>query len=56
MSQLLQVIHETGQTLDKGRSCLVSDVIYLDFEKPFDSVCHTKLLTKLEDYGICDPC
>ena len=51
-SQLLQVIHEIGQALDKG---LESDLIYLDFEKAFDSVCHTKLLTKLECYGICDP-
>ena len=51
-SQLLQVIHEIGQALDKG---LESDVIYLDFEKDFGSVCHTKLLAKLECYGICDP-
>ena len=51
-SQLLHVIHEIGQALDKGLEC---DLIYLDFEKTFDSVCHTKLLTKLECYGICDP-
>ena len=51
-SQLLPVIHEIGQALDKG---LESDLIYLDFEKAFVSVCHTKLLAKLECYGICDP-
>jgi len=28
------------------------DVIYLDFAKAFDSVCHTKLLLKLRAYGI----
>ena len=47
-----KLIHEIGQALDKG---LESDLIYLDFEKAFDSVCHTKLLVKLECYGICDP-
>ena len=47
-----KLIHEIGQALDKG---LESDLIYLDFEKAFDSVCHTKLLAKLECYGICHP-
>ena len=52
MSQLLQVIHEIGQAFDKD---LESDLIYLDFEKALDSVCHTKLFGKLECYSICDP-
>ena len=50
-TQLLQVLHDIGQALDKG---LESDIIYLDFEKAFDSVCHSKLLAKLERYGIRD--
>ena len=40
-------IHEIGQSLDKGLEC--------DLEKAFDSVCFTKLLTKLECYSISDP-
>ena len=42
-TQLLQVFHEIGNNLDKG---LETDIIYLDFSKAFDSVCHQKLLLK----------
>ena len=48
-TQLLQVLHELGQTLDSG---LETDIIYLDFSKAFDSVCHAKLLSKLRTFGI----
>jgi len=32
---------------------LVTDVIFFDFKKAFDTVCHYKLLAKLKCYGIC---
>ena len=31
----------------------VTDVIFFDFKKAFDTVCHSKLLVKLQSYGIC---
>jgi len=31
---------------------LTIDIIYVDFQKAFDSVSHSKLLIKLEGYGI----
>jgi len=35
------------------QSKLVTDVIFFDFKKVFDTVCHHKLLIKLKCYGIC---
>jgi len=35
------------------QSKLVTDVIFFDFKKAFDTVCHYKLLAKLKCYGIC---
>ena len=30
----------------------ITDIVYIDFQKAFNSVSHKKLLTKLEGYGI----
>ena len=51
-TQLLQVFHEIGNKLDKG---METDIIYHDFSKAFDSVCHQKLLWKLLYFGIDGP-
>ena len=51
-TQLLQVFHEIGINFDKG---LETDIIYLDFSKAFDSVCHQKPLSKLLYFGIDGP-
>lgn len=49
VTQLLSFLHEIGQSLDKG---LQSDIVYLDFAKAFDSVCHKRLVFKLRLFGI----
>ena len=38
-------------TLNLQARC-VTDVIYVDIKKAFDTVCHNKLLNKLKSYGI----
>ena len=49
MTQLLESIEKWTEFLDQGYSV---DVIYLDFQKAFDSVPHQRLLKKIYGYGI----
>jgi hypothetical protein len=48
-SNLLECLKDW--TLNLQAKC-VTDVIYFDFRKAFDTVCHSKLLVKLHTYGI----
>ena len=48
-SNLLECLEDW--TLNLQAKC-VTDVIYFDFRKAFDTVCHSKLLVKLHSYGI----
>ena len=51
-SQLVEVFHDIASVLDKGKE---TDIIYLDFSKAFDSVCHARLLCKLKNVGVSGP-
>jgi hypothetical protein len=48
-SQLLECVNDWTLSIKNKKSV---DIIYVDFTKAFDSVCHSKLLLKLADYGI----
>ena len=48
-SQLLITINELAKSLDTGRQI---DCILLDFSKAFDKVSHSRLLLKLDHYGV----
>ena len=48
-SQLLITTQEWQKNLDEG---IPTDVAYMDFKKAFDAVPHTRLLGKLDSYGI----
>ena len=48
-TNLISFLNTTTRWLDEGRSF---DVIYLDFAKAFDKVCHRRLIVKLQEWGI----
>ena len=50
--QLLRVLDEWTTALDEGH-CV--DVVYCDFMKAFDKVSHTRVIDKLQYYGIRNP-
>ena len=49
ITNLIESLDIITDSLDKGLSV---DVIYTNFSKAFDKVSHSKLLIKLEAYGI----
>ena len=51
-STLQQLLLFINELLEAKRTNKVSDVIYLDFKKAFNSVTHTKLLHKIRSFGI----
>ena len=48
-TNLLESVYDWSVALNNK---LTIDIIYVDFQKAFDSVSHSKLLIKLEGYGI----
>ena len=48
VTQMLKAVEEWSESLDNENSV---DILCLDFKKAFDSVPHTRLLTKLSAYS-----
>jgi hypothetical protein len=51
VTNLLEAIDYIGRILDNGDYGGQVDTIYLDMSKAFDRINHTKLITKLRNYG-----
>ena len=51
-TNLLECLNDWTRNYDNNLS---TDIIYLDYSKCFDKVCHSKLLLKLTNYGIIGP-
>ena len=49
LTNLLEYVEHVTSEIDLGKNV---DVIYIDFCKAFDKVCHKKLVLKLKRYGI----
>lgn len=49
LANSLETVEEITNFLDRGHDV---DLIYLDFCKAFDSVPHSRLLIKLQSFGI----
>ena len=52
LSQFLLSIRDWAETFNAG---FQTDVVYIDFQKAFDTVSLNKLLFKLSSYGVCAP-
>ena len=48
-SQLLELVEDLHKSMNSGHQ---TDIVVMDFAKAFDKVCHTRLLHKLQWYGI----
>ncbi len=48
-TQLLECLNDWTKAIDQRKKV---DAIYLDLSRAFDTVCHTKLQSKLISYGI----
>ena len=51
-STVTQLILASTDCFSAFNDCVQTEVVYIDFAKGFDVVCHRKLLLKLEAYGI----
>jgi len=52
VSQLTLFYDELIMSHNKNES---TDIVYIDFMRAFDTVCHSKLMLKLAAYGVADP-